>query len=149
MVHPPAVAFHSALFPRTAIVHVRFPCTVTVASDPVVIPSTTSMSVTVAVALSVDDGETVKLSSAGFVIVAGLLIETVGEHLPEAPATLHVVWARATTGASAMREVRIARLIVQTPDEHGTSPTPRFPCSRPRSSCPSANRHAPILCDVA
>jgi hypothetical protein len=49
------------------------------------------MSATVAVAISVAGGDTVNWSNAGFVIVAGLLIETSGEHLPEVPLTLHDV----------------------------------------------------------
>jgi hypothetical protein len=52
----------------------------------------------VAVAVYVDAvGDTVSFKSAGFTIVAGWSSVTVGEHLPEAPATLHVSTVCAAT----------------------------------------------------
>jgi putative effector of murein hydrolase len=71
------------------MLQVRLPCTVIVAMEPVAIPSTSSMSVTVAVAVSVVEGDTVNDISAGFVIVAGMLSEMSGEHFPDVPETLH------------------------------------------------------------
>lgn|SRR5512142_433774 len=106
-----------------------------VAIEPVATPVATSMSVNVAVAVSVDAGETVSWSNAGFVIVAGLLSETVGEHFPDVPETLHDC-PRATTGTSTMRELRTTRFTAYAPGERGTFPRRRFPWATARPNCP-------------
>ena len=117
LVHAPLVAVHSALLPLMEMLHVLLPCTVTLAIEPVVMPSTTSMSDTVAVDVSVADGDTVSWSSAGFVNVAGLANETGDGHLPDAPDRLHDVCAGIRAGTSApsavtlMREIRRGRFI--------------------------------------
>jgi hypothetical protein len=132
LVQAPLLAVHRALLPLTEMLHVLLPWTVRLAIEPVATPSTTSMSATVAVDVSVADGDTVNWMSAGFVIVAGLANETSDEHLPAAPDTVHVVCpgsgmaAIAASMAAQMRELRGGRLIAHAPGARETYPTRRF-----------------------
>lgn len=96
-VHAPAVALQTAVAPLTCTVQLRFACTVAVTVVALESPVATSMSLIAAVSAngeSVEElGETVSASSAGMTIVAGLSSETLGEHFPDEPVTVHTVTA--------------------------------------------------------
>jgi hypothetical protein len=86
LAHAPALAVHVAAAPLTWTDHARLPCTLKLTEAGVAMPAATSMSDIVAVTeigeRGDDVGETVNLSSAGFVIVPGLARLTSGEHFP-------------------------------------------------------------------
>lgn len=100
LAHAPAEAPQTAVAPLACTVHARFAWTTNVTVVREDNPVATSMSLADAVSESGESGdelgETVSARSAGLVIVAGLSSDTAGEHLPDAPVTLHVVtvWAR-------------------------------------------------------
>ena len=104
-VQAPALAFHTGVAPLTSTVQLRFACTASVTVVDPERPVGASMSLIAAVSESgeSDDelGDTVSASSAGFTIVPGWSSETLGEHLPDDPATLHDVTVCAAAGDAA------------------------------------------------
>lgn len=103
-VHAPALAPHTAVPPLTCTVQLRLACTVALTVVAVETPVATSMSLIVAVSASGESGEelgdTVSASSAGLTRVPGLSSDTLGEHFPDAPATVQTVTLCALVAAA-------------------------------------------------